>query len=296
VKKKDGDAFGPMMNPQDVYKAKRATDLEHYIFIAGVLRNIGIPARIKWSFDAVEYWDNGWQEKSFVQRQEKKNVWVGLKFKQDTIDVTSKVNYYEDFSITKFKENTERLEPSIDTLNGYQIVTLDQQPSYLISGWRNGFGDTYVRLKRILPIVDTAKYFINNNIPEDIKPGDLMIREYHGFPNLNKTGANSKNLEVGNVLIIIFDGYDETIRNARECINNFKGKVLFFDVSGNVYFLPLLQGMGIKNGTCYGGKEIYKNWGIKNLPSILLLKDGKCIFWTEGLNLHLSRLIQTFQN
>lgn len=300
-KKKDGDAFGPMMNPEDVYKAKRATDTERYVFIVGILRSQGIPSRIKWSFDAIEFWDRQWKEKSFEQKQEKKNVWVGVKFTQDTIDVTQKMNYYEDYSVTTFKDNPNRLEPSIDTLNGYQVITLDSASSYLISGWRNGFGDTYVRLKRFLPTLDTARITIKTDIPEDIKPGDLIIREYKRFSGLDKLGIRSKDLEKGNVLIIIFDTESEasksTLKNAWEDINLFNGKVYLLAVTSNKETAQIfLKERDVFKGSLYLIKEnTYKTWGIQNLPSVLYLKNGKTIFWTEGLNLHLSRLIQNMK-
>ena len=300
-KKKDGDVFGPIMNPEDVNKAKRATDTERYVFIIGILRSQGIASRIKWSFDAVEYWDGQWKEKSFEQKQEKKNVWVGVKFTQDTIDVTQKMNYYEDYSVTTFEDITNRLEPSIDTLNGYQVITLDSEPSYLISGWRNGFGDTYVKLKKFLPTLDTIRITIKSDIPEDTKPGDLIVREYHGFSGLDKLGIKSKDIETGNVLIIIFDTQSEasksTLNNAWEDVNLFKGKIYFLAATQDKEQAQIfLKERAIHKGTLSSVREdTYKKWGIQNLPSVLYLKDGKTVFWTEGINLHLSRLLQNFQ-
>jgi len=298
-KKKDGDVFSPMMNPEDVYKTKRATDTERYVLIVGILRSQGIPARIKWSFDAVEYWDGQWKEKSFEQqKQEKQNVWVGVKFTQDTIDVTQKINYYEDYSITRFKDNPNRLEPSIDTLKGYQVITLDSEPSYLVTGWRNGFGDTYVRLKKFLPTLDTIRITIKTDIPEDVKPGDLIVREYKGLTDLDKLRIDKKEINKGDVLIIIFDFSEascSTIKNTKEAINNFQGKVYFIDISGAEYKRSPLDVFGIINKPWFGLRDIHKKWGVKELPSIIYLKDGRCMFWIEGLNLHLSMLIQTFQ-
>lgn len=263
--KKEGDAFGPMMNPQDVYKTKRATKLEHYVFIVGALRSIGIPSRIKWSEDAVEYWDGKWQEKSFEQKKERENLWVGLKFEANDINVTDKTEYYEDYSITRFKESPIRLEPPLDTLDGYVIITLDDNPSYVITGWRNGFGDSYIKIKRIFPSTDTAKYIVNMDIPENVKPGDLIVREYNGLTGLDKYNINSKDLEKGDVLTIIFD------------------------VTGVVNVMNPLDAWGVTNKG-YGrgeGKDIHLKWGVKDLPSIIYLRDGKCLFWVEGLNLHL---------
>lgn len=297
--KKEGDAFGPMMNPQNVYKAKHATKLEQYMFIVGCLRSVGIPARIKWSEDAIEFWDDAWQEKSFDKKTEKKNLWVGLQFQANNTNITDQTEYYEDYSITRFKETPIRLDPPIDTLNGYAVITLDSVPQYIISGWRNGFGDTYLKIKRITPTTDTIKYTINADIPDNIRPGDLMVREYRGLADLDKLNINKKEISTGDVLIIICDvseASNSTIRNAKDAINNFTGKVYFLDISGAQYKQNPLDGFGLKNGRWYYAKDMHKKWQIKNLPSIIFLKHGKCVFWTEGLNLHLSKLIQTFQN
>jgi hypothetical protein len=297
--KKEGGAFGPMMNPEDVYKAKRATDLERYVFITGVLRSVGIPARIKWSYDAVEYWDNRWIEKSFETKVEKGKLWVSLKFTENAKDITNKMEYYDDYSITRFKESPTRIDPEIDTINNTAIVTLDNQPSYLITGWRNGFGDTYVRIKKIAPMIDTANYTENVDIPEDIKHGDLIVREYKGLPGLDKYNIKSKDLEKGGVLIIVYDPTSEssisTLKNAKDAINNFNGNVYLF-ATGLIGVASESSQIGINKGDFYVIPEfIYGKWGVKDLPSIIYLKDGKCIFWVEGLNLHLSRLIPIFQ-
>ena len=297
--KKEGGAFGPMMNPEDVYRTKRATDLERYVFITGVLRSVGIPARIKWSNDTIEYWDNEWIEKSFETKEEKKKLWVSLKFTENEKDITNKMEYYDDYSITRFKESPTRLDPEIDTINNTAIVTLDNQPSYLITGWRNGFGDTYVRIKKILASIDTAKYTENVNTPEDVKPGDLVVREYKGLTDLDKYNLKNKDLEKGGVLIIVYDPTSEssisTIKNARDAINNFNGNVYLF-ATGVIRVASESSQTGINKGDFYVIPEfIYKKWGVKELPSIIYLKDGKCTFWVEGHNLNLSRIIQTFQ-
>ncbi|MCX7784977.1 MAG: hypothetical protein N2201_01920 [candidate division WOR-3 bacterium] len=300
-KKEEGDYFGPMMNPLDVYRAKRATDLEQYIFIVGVLRSIGIPARIKWSYDAVEYWDNGWKEQSFEPKDQKEKRWIGLKFEANKTDITEQVEYFEDFSIIRFKDTPIRLEPEIDNFNKRIIITLNAEPSYLITGWRNGFGDVYVRIKKILPSKDTSFYNINMDIPENINPGDLMVREYKGLRDLTKIGINGKTLNKGDVLVIIFDIESEasksTLKNAWQDINLFKGKVYLLAVAYDKEQVQVfLKERDIYKENFYLIKEdIYNKWGIKELPSFLYLRDGRCMFWVEGLNLYIPKLIQTFQ-
>jgi hypothetical protein len=300
--KREGDAFGPMMNPQDVYTVKHATKLEQYVFIVGAMRSIGIPARIKWSEDAIEYWNNGWQTKSLDKKIEKKNFWVGLKFEANNMNVTEKTEYYEDYSITRFKESPIRLDPPIDTINGYAIITLDDIPSYVISGWRNGFGDTYLKLKKILPSTDTIKYTINTDIPEDVQPGDLMVREYRRLANLDKVEITDQDINTGDVLILIIDADTEasksTINNAWQAINEFPGKVYIFHISRTrglqTWYFDLLDKPNRYDH--YITDEIIESWHIKEMPSVIYLRNGICQFWIEGLNLHLSKLIHIFQN
>ncbi len=298
---KEDDVFGPMMNPQDVYKAKRATKIEQYIFIVGMLRSIGIPSRIKWSEDGFEYWDGDWQEESFDAKIKKQKAWVSIKFEANNLNVTDKTKYYEDYSITKFHESPTRFEPPIDTFNGHAVITLDNEPPYLITGWRNGFGDTYLRIKRIMPTVDTTYYTIKLDIPVDFKPGDLMVRAYQEFVNLDKVKLSSQDINIGDVLLIVIDADSEasksTINNAWDAINNFSGKVYIFHTSKKrglqTWYFNLLDRPN-RFGH-YVNDEIIKSWHIKELPSVIYLRNGECLFWMEGLNLHLSKIIQTLQ-
>ena len=290
--------FGPMMSPLDVYRAKRATDTERYILITGILRSIGIPARIKWSYDAVEYWDEKWKEIRFKEEKEKaKKAWVALKFKDNEVDVTSKQRYYYDYSITQFEEYPRRLDPPIDTSQGYIIITLNEEPIYVITGWRNGYGDTYVRIKKVLPTEDTEKVVIKIGIPEKVRPGDLIVRKYKGL-DVKDIGIENKELKKGDVLIIVFDTESEasksTLYNAVETINGFSGKVYLFALTQEKEIAKeFLKELGIHKGNIFCiSEDIKRKWKIKEVPSVLYLKDGKCILWIEGLFLHLSRLIK----
>lgn len=295
--------FGPQQNPEDVYRTKRGTDAERYIFISGILRSIGIPARVKWSYNAIEYWTQEWKEKSYNEKKEKtKKVWLSLKFEQDGKDITDKERYYYDYSITRFKEYPKRLDPPVDTTNGKVVITLDDEPAYCITGWRNGYGDTYVRLKKVLPSADTEDVIIKTGIPEEVKPGDLIVRKYKGF-DVKALGINGKELRKGDVLIIVFDTESEasrsTLKNAKEAINGFKGKIyLFASTKKRAEAKDFLKEMGINKGNVYTVPEnVYKKkWRIRNLPSVVYLKNGECIFWVEGLFLHLSKLIEDLRS
>jgi hypothetical protein len=291
--------FGPMKNPGDVYKTRSGIDKERYIFMAGILRSIGIPARVKWSYDALEYWDEEWREKSFDEKKKDgKKLWTALRFEKNGKDVTEKQRYYYDYSITRFKEYPKRLDPPIDTCEGKVVITLDEDPAYSITGWRNGFGDTYVRIKRVIPRIDTQLVAIEIGIPEEVKPGDLIVREYKGFDS-EELGINKEELEKEEVLVLVFDTESEasrsTLKNAHGAINNFQGRVFLLATTEKRGIAErFLEEMGILKGELFVVSEDFpeERLRIKDLPSVILLDDGKCIFWVEGLFLHLSRLLE----
>lgn len=291
--------FGPMKNPGDVYKTRSGIDKERYIFMAGILRSIGIPARVKWSYDALEYWDEEWREKSFDEKKKDgKKLWTALRFDENGKDVTEKQRYYYDYSITRFKEYPKRLDPPIDTCEGKVVITLDEDPAYSITGWRNGFGDTYVRIKRVIPRIDTQLVAIEIGIPEEVKPGDLIVREYKGLDS-EELGINKEELEKEEVLIFVFDTESEasrsTLKNAHGAINNFQGRVFLLATTEKRGIAErFLEEMGILKGELFVVSEDFpeERLRIKDLPSVILLDDGKCIFWVEGLFLHLSRLLE----
>ena len=289
--------FGPMMNPKDVLLAKRATNLERYLFITGALRSFGIPARVKWDYKGFEYWDGEWKGESF-EKEEKEKAWLAIKFYDEGRDVTGRMRYYYDYSITSFDKYPERLEPSIDTLKGWIVATLNKGKYWVVTGWRNGYGDAYVRLKRVEAKGDTEWVRIETGIPEKgIRPGDLIVREYKGL-DLKGFGLKREDIEKGDVLIIVFDTESEasksTLKNGSEAIQGFKGKVYLFAATDNRGMAKrFIKEMGIKGKLYLIKEETYKKgWKIKELPSILRLKDGRPIFWIEGLFLHLQGLME----
>jgi hypothetical protein len=203
--------------------------------------------------------------------------------------------------VTKFEEFPTRLDPPVDTTEGKRIITLDDEPSYCITGWRNGFGDTYVRLMKAQLTADTSHVTVEVGVPETARAGDLVVRAYSGLP-VKDLGINEEKLSDGNVLIVVFDTESEasrsTLKNAREAINAFGGEVyLFAAVSAQETAERFLDEMGIEKGKLHLVTEstYRKKWKIQGLPSILYLKDGECLLWVEGLLLHLSTLIESME-
>jgi hypothetical protein len=293
--------FGPMKTPKDVLVAGRATELEKYIFVAGVLRSLGIPARVKWDYEALEFWDGEWRERSFEEEEdaEPSRAWLDVRFEDRGEDVTRKQRYYYDFSMTKFGEYPTRLDPPVDTTEGRKLVTLDDEPLCCITGWRNGFGDTYVRLKRVRPTADTNRVAAEVGVPEAARAGDLVVRAYSGLA-VSELEIEEEELNEGEILIVVFDTESEasrsTLKNAAGVIEAFPGRVyLFGAVSERDLAERFLDEMGIDGGELHLVSEsVYrKKWKIRSLPSILCLRDGECLLWVEGLLLHLPALVES---
>jgi hypothetical protein len=295
--------FGPMMNPHDVLRAKKGREIEIYVFITGVLRTFGIPARVKWNRKGVEYWNRGWREISLNEEEEeiKEPAYLVIEFFKEGENVTDDMEYYRDYSIIKFEEKPVRLDPDIEKVEKSVVVRLEKDVYYLVTGFRNAFGDAYVRLKRIdLSERDTLYLRVDVSIPyENLRPGDLILRKYKGLEGIENFGLGDKDLKRGDVLIIVFDVKGEasksTLMKAKDKINNFKGRVyLFCDTENLELARKFIKELGIQRGSLYLiGKDVYeKKWGVKELPSVLHLRDGKPIFWVEGLLLHLSSLLE----
>lgn len=291
--------FGPMKNALDVRASMRGTEGERLLLAVAIMRSLGVPARIKWSYDALEYWHGTWRELRLGEEAKTfPEAWVALSFFDADEDLTSKYRYYYDYSITRFDEYPERLDAPADTAGGAAVVTLDGELSYVISGWRNGYGDTFVRLKAFQAEKETLALAVHAGIPTDIGPGDLMVREFRGI-DLEVVGMDPAPFRAGKVLFIVLDTETEasksTLLNAKEALNRFDGHLLFFvntpEVKKGEEFV---RSLGIQSGTVASAPEsVYrKSWNMKDLPAVLYMRDGKCIFWTEGLFLHLTRLLE----
>jgi hypothetical protein len=295
--------FGPMKNPKDVLTVARGTGVERYIFAVGVLRSTGIPARIKWDYDALEYWAREWKERSFEEDPDEKppKAWIDLRFTDRGEDVTSEQRYYYDFSLTRFEEHPTRLDPPVDTVGAKRLVTLDDELTYCITGWRNAFGDTYVRVQKVLPTADTNEIAVEVGIPAEAEAGNLVVREYSGLET-DDLGLERVRLEKGDVLVIVFDTDSEasmsTLENAKEAINGFHGRVYFFASVPRIEVGErFLDEMGIDAGELFAVPEatLKKRWGIAETPSVIYLRDGVCLLWVEGLLLHLADLMESMK-
>lgn len=294
---KQREFFKPLLNPIYTCEIKRAGNIERYILICGILRTLGIPSKVKWNYKGVLYWDNGWKELSFEKENLLEKSILIVKFLRDGKNISEDFKYFENYSILSLKEYPERKEPDVIKQDTLQIIELDKDIYYLVSGFRNAKGDAFVRIKKVdLRRKDTLKISFDASIPyKDLKAGQLVVRKYSGFKGMGNLGIKKEEIERGKTLLIFLDLKSEesrsTLLNAKDAIKKFKGKVFFFgENKGEIK--EFLKDAGIKTEKVYSVEEkILKRWGIKKLPSVLYLKDNKPIFWIEGLTLHLKDLI-----
>ncbi|MEO0072110.1 MAG: transglutaminase domain-containing protein [candidate division WOR-3 bacterium] len=287
--KQSPEPFGPQMNPADVLRARRGTQLERYIFIAGALRTVGVPARIKWDYEGVEYWDKTWHEYSFDKKAITPKHFIRLRFFKNNQNVTPGLKYYEDFSISQFQDMPVRLDLEPELIDSSIVVQLNPGVYYLIYGWRNGFGDSYVWLKKLQPQPDTFESSITLSFPEDISGGDLVTRGWSTPKVLRKALQGSEP-----ILIIVFDQSEAsraTLLHAQPVLANFSGKILFVPVAQEDIKSNLPKELGIKNYRLIYHPGLVKELAIKELPSVIYLRNQKCLLWLEGLNLELGRIL-----
>uniref|UniRef100_A0A7C4U6W1 Transglutaminase domain-containing protein n=1 Tax=candidate division WOR-3 bacterium TaxID=2052148 RepID=A0A7C4U6W1_UNCW3 len=290
---KDYDFFKPLQNPLYTYRLKLGTDIERYILIVGILRSLGIPSKIRWDYKGICFYKDGWKELSFEKEKKEERATLIIKFMKDKINVSKDFEYYENYTIERFFKYPEELEPDIEKEDSSHKIFLKKDLYYLISGFRNVNGDAFVRIKKIdLRDRDSIEIIQDVGIPENAKSGELLLREYN--PDLlKKLGIEER----GKILIIFLDISSESSRstliNAKDELNNFEGRIYYVskDKKGTMEFL-LEQGMKQKEIKEMDEEEI-KSIGIKDLPSILYIKDNEPVFWIDGLILHLGKLLNT---
>lgn len=302
--------FGPLMNPEDVLVIKRCSDIEKDMLVVGALRALGIPSRMGLNYKGAEYWNKKWKDiSSYIKNN--KSV-LTLKFTDYNQDVTSKMSYGDNYSITDFAEAPSELDISEDSSNGLKVLAIDKGIHYVVTGWRNGYGDAYVKLTKFEAGEDTLRLNISTEIPvSGIKQGDMLVRDYNGL-DLSSFGIKNEELNQGDVLIIVFDTESEASKSTLKALSlkDFSGKVYLFAVTGlpdtnsnpeperSKWFRGaenLIKECGLTGSLFIIDEDTYKKWGISSLPSILYLRDGKALFWVDGLFLNASSLIESLQ-
>ncbi len=287
---KDYNFFKPQQNPVYTYRLKKGSNLERYILIAGILRSVGIPAKISWDMKGVEYYDNEWKTLRFEETP-MKNRQLKIKFFKDNKNITRDFDYYENFTIQEFNGIPKTSEPDIEKEDTIITAILDNNVYYFVWGFRNVNGDGFVNIKKIDLREKDGEINVYYSIPGEFKPGEMILKPFNP-EDFKKIGIK---INKGNLLISFVDFNSEasrtTIINAKNKLASFKGSLYFLGDEQQIK--DFLKKNDIRNGKVINlSSEDMKKFGISEIPSFLYIEDGEPVFWIEGFSLHLEDLLK----
>ncbi|RKZ34987.1 hypothetical protein DRQ33_00940 [bacterium] len=305
----DKSYFGGMMNPIQVVKAGTGRNIERLGVFVAMMRTMGIPTRISWDYDAAEFFDIEMKDwKRFELRPEKedekkRNTGIVRAIFRD-IQPKTEMEYYKDFTINKIEKGAfEDLTPPKEIVDSFVIFKDIPEGDYaFMTGWRNAYGSPFVRIKPFTVSQETTEVEITVGLPpvEMVSPGDLIAHKFDGIPQTDIRDTKGKKLKEkdwnsGTVVIAIFDTeHESSISTAKVLANVPEIPMIIFVVDENADGAKqFCKNNGLAGRIFYGDKaKIKESIKFKQIPSIMLLKDGKAIMWTEGLNLDVDKLIQ----
>ena len=286
--------FGGLMNPLETYKGRMGTSLEKYILSVGILRSLDIPARLNYLENGIEYYNGGkWID--VVQNTGKtvKYYNVGIVFHNGTGGKILKLRYYYDFTINKIGKNKiVSLDPDISDGKDTSLCKLAPGKYFIIDGWRNLYGTTYVRMYNFNLKSDTLLN-ITAGIPEKhINTGNIVVRKFHIpkgiFPkDINGMKINWNAMKKGKNLILILNMNVESGISTIDKFNpkQWRGNVFIF---ANDNIKSVSKMMRKDNIKCRIFKMNRKKMGeifhVKTYPSVLVIDKGKTVLWTDGFN------------
>ena len=294
--------FGGLMNPIETYRIKRGRPIEKYILAAGILRSLDIPARLNYMDNGIEYFQGG-KWKNMMPLSDSGNRYFRLKivFRDETTDSIQKMRYYYDFTINKIGKN--RIIPlDLDVADGKDTIECDLLPGnyFLIDGWRNLYGSTYLRIKNFNLGEDTTIVFTSGIPLKDIKTGNIVVRKFSPpktikIKDIHGTAMNWDRLKKGANIVLILDMHSES---SIATVNRLKPK----NLKGNVYIFANgdIEPISKKMSTCkckyrifkLDNKTIKKIFRVKTFPSILVINKGKTTLWVDGYNPDLLNMLE----
>lgn len=291
--------FKPFQSPLHTFQLKEGTVDEIYVFIVAALRTFGIPARLKFTYDGVEYWLGSWKEFCFESElpSESKIIPVHIRFLTNGKNVTPEMNYYYNFSIQRFANSPERidLEPILE--DSICTVYLEEGHYSLMYGFRNAYGDVFVKSKSF----DVTEFYPCNidfdiSIPvSDIGPRDLVVRNFNP-ESLSFFGENIP-LSHGNILILYVDltseGSRSSVNSAVEALQIFPGKIIV--VTDEIQSAEEYLAQYRINGEIWEAEDDLKNiLKVTRTPAFILIMDKQVVLYVEGPVLNLESLIKHF--
>jgi len=298
--------FGGILNPIQILKGKISRPVEKSILEVCILRSKGIPARLSYDAKALEYFNKKWESISREKGEERELYNLKIVFYDNEKEEIQQLRYYYDFTLNRFQDGELiSLEPDISDDKDTNSVDLVPGEYILISGWRNVNGDTYARLNRIDLNNDSLIKKIECGIPyENIEKGmlisnDLKLKDNFKLIDIQGRKLNKKDLYTGEKIVIIFDAHSEasisTLLRLKSVKKLCDGKTIFISVSDKQNTIDFLKDLDIDCRIIISNKDdVKKIFKAHELPSIFMIKKGELIFWINGLNLNLDKMIREF--
>ncbi len=286
--------FKPFQSPLQTLSLKSGSDREIYVFIVAVLRTFGIPAKLKDTYDGIEYFVGKWKEFSFEGKGTKQveKYEVELSFLMGDVNVTKDMKYYYNYSIHRFESFPERLDLDPAEEDSVIRLKLGQGRYYVMYGFRNVFGDAYIKVRRFsVPGDRTIKVDVTYPV-EKLSPGDLIVRDFkvEKLDSLKIVG----DVKTGNLFISYLDLSSEisrsSINSAIPVLKNFTGRWLVITSAPEVAY-EYFKGYELQPEIYMIDETVLKELGIHKVPSFVLILNGKVVLFTEGLVLNLGDLI-----
>ncbi|MEO0233534.1 MAG: transglutaminase domain-containing protein [candidate division WOR-3 bacterium] len=279
--------YKTIKTPLETYILKKGSELEKNILKVAIMRSLNIPAKLNWDMKIVSFYSqNGWVDKSLEERKNFKKF-VFLKFYENGKNVSKEKNIYEDYSIEKFVNNPDIFEPEIvENSDSLIKIELDDNNYYLIYGLRDKTGSSFGYIKKI--ISDTMNVSLDSLKNFLISP-NLTFKSFKNFQKL----LTFKTVNDVKKLLLFLDLNNEesisTFLNNKEFIKKFDGFVFIFVNKDD----ELLKGFGNEKIAVFKvSKDLFKDFDVNVLPTIIVLDGEKTIFWIEGLNLNLKNFIK----
>ncbi len=277
----DYDYFGGMMNPEEVYKAKRASEIERLCFGVGVLRTMGIPARLRWDKKAIEYYnskDNIWTsvfelKEEEASKKDDKNVTIAIYPAREK-------DFYKRFTINEYRGSFISIEPPFEEKEDTMFFTLPSKTYYLIYGDRDANGSSVVTIK---PIEAKDSMYIQ------LKTGKMPPYTIRNL-TLNQIKKDVTPAYIkSNTLILYLNGKEPSLSTLKALRIHKDLNVIIYYNDGEKDIKDVIKATGLK------ARIIKKKLSfIKRYPGIILIKNNEIKLFWEGLMLHIDDVISNY--
>ena len=304
----DKNYFGGTMNPYQTLAAGTGSSIERLLLFVGAMRAVGIPARIGWDHKGAEYYDNDWVSVTLDTSEEEKTreVVIAAKFTQNGKRRTD-VRYYYDFSMCRLEDGVfEDLTPPMDTSQGIVFFTVSPGEYCFVTGWRGSRGNVFVRILPVEAEEDTVFTEVLFGLPpaEAISPFDLVVRDFNGLSltdvrDIEGHIPSKSDWQRGDVIVAFFDPEEEASISTAKSLASVSDVpfLILVKATGRARAVQFCRENKLSGRIFFGGKEdLKKILNFREFPSILLLRDGKAVLWTEGLTLEIANMIKQLRH